>query len=178
MGDYFGCMAAKRTSDRYFVVLGLGANLGASDRLENLRRAAAMLEERGAIAIVGRSSVFETPPAGGPPQPNYLNAAIGGTTRLPPEALLTETLAVERALGRLRPDALRWGPRTIDIDILWSDAGAFTSAALVIPHPRLVERAFALQPLLEIAPDAADPGGLRYAGLPAARERLRRVASL
>jgi 2-amino-4-hydroxy-6-hydroxymethyldihydropteridine diphosphokinase len=161
---------------RYQVVLGLGSNLG--DRLANLRRAVELVEKRGLLAVDGRSSVFESEPIG-PPQPDYLNAAVSGHTELQPEALLTELLAVERALGRTRPDPVRWGPRTIDIDILWSSAGSYESATLTVPHPRLAERAFALQPLLELVPDARDAQDRHtYAELEAARTPLRRVGAL
>jgi 2-amino-4-hydroxy-6-hydroxymethyldihydropteridine diphosphokinase len=132
-------------------VLGLGSNLG--DRVENLRAAAAALGD----AVVVRSGIYETPPAGGPQQPDYLNAALAVQTTLEPRALLQEILAIERDLGRVRPDPVRWGPRTIDIDILWWSGGAHDDGDLVIPHPRLQERIFALQPLLDVAPDARDP---------------------
>lgn len=161
----------------YFVVLGLGANLG--DRLANLRAATRMLEELGALSIGGRSGVYETAPAGGPPQPHYLNAAVRGQTVLAPEPLLEAALAVERALGRVRPDSIRWGPRTIDIDLLWMSTGSYCAPALTVPHPRLCERPFALRPLLDLVPDAHDPHTRTpYASLDTARCAIQRVASL
>ena len=154
-------------TEPYRVVLGLGSNQPShlGDPLALLRRAALLLEERDVLSIEGRSHVVASP-AVGPPQPDYLNAAVIGTTTLAYEALLEAILAIERELGRKRPDAVRWGPRTIDIDILWSDAGAYAGPALTIPHPRLRERSFALQPLVELAPEAIDPHtGERYADL-------------
>jgi 2-amino-4-hydroxy-6-hydroxymethyldihydropteridine diphosphokinase len=166
------------TTEPYRVVLGLGSNQPSNlgDPLTLLRRAAELLEERQVLAIEGRSHVVASP-AVGPPQPDYLNAAVIGTTTLAPETLLDAVLAIERMLGRQRPDAVRWGPRTIDIDILWSDAGAYAGPTLSIPHPRLRERSFALQPLLELAPEAIDPHtGARYSELEIAP--LPRVAIL
>jgi len=155
-----------------FFVLGLGANLG--DRLQNLRAAADAFD-----LVIARSGVYETPPAGGPPQPDYLNAAISLRTTLGPRALLDRALAVERQLGRRRPDPIRWGPRTIDIDVLWWQQGSHHDERLDIPHPRLTDRAFALVPLLELAPDACDPlSGARYADLATARSSIRRIADL
>ncbi len=136
-------------------VLGLGSNLG--DRLAWLRAAAARLEAPD-VRVIARSHVVETPPAGGPPQGPYLNAAVLVETALDPAALLARALDAERALGRVRPDAVRWGPRTIDIDVLWWSAGSHRREP-EIPHPRLRERPFALQPLLALVPDAADARG-------------------
>lgn len=149
-------------------VLGLGSNRG--DRLALLRSAVAALEANH-IAILARSEVYQTPPVG-PPQPDFFNAAIRVSTALEPDELLAATLSVEQRLGRTRPDPVRWGPRTMDIDVLWYAGGAITSPRLTVPHPRLPERAFALVPLLDVAPAATDPSGRRYADLPAARESL------
>ncbi len=161
----------------YHAVLGLGANLG--DRRAALARAAAALGALADVEILGYSRIYETPPAGGPPQPHYVNAAVSLVTSLPPARLHGAALAIERALGRVRPDAVRWGPRLIDIDLLWFSTGAFAAEGLVVPHPRLVERPFALQPLLELVPDARDPlSGARYADLPAARAPIRAVGAL
>ena len=149
-------------------VLGLGANLG--DRLQNLREAAAAFQE----LIVATSWVYQTPAAGGPAQPHYLNAAICIATALRPAELLERALASERRLGRQRPDPVRWGPRTIDIDILWWSGGVFDDGRLVIPHPRLQQRAFALQPLLDVLPNACDP----VSGEPYRCDELQRFAKL
>jgi 2-amino-4-hydroxy-6-hydroxymethyldihydropteridine diphosphokinase len=98
---------------------------------------------------------------GGPPQPEYLNAAVLLAFDGAPLELLDALLAIEARLGRVRAE--RWGPRTIDLDLLWIDGVAVEDARLEVPHPRLRERAFALVPLLEVAPEARDPRtGVRY----------------
>jgi 2-amino-4-hydroxy-6-hydroxymethyldihydropteridine diphosphokinase len=157
-------------------VLGLGSNLG--DRLDTLRQAESAIARISGLAIIARSRVYETPPAGGPPQPDYLNAALLVVTRLLPTDLMQQLLAIEQSLGRIRPDPIRWGPRTIDIDILWLSTGAVQAPSLIVPHPRLTERAFALQPLLDLCPDACDPrSGACYSALPAAHAPIRCLGS-
>ncbi len=139
------------------VVIGLGANLG--DRLATLREAAARIDEL--TPILARSHVWETAPVGGPEQPDYLNAALVIDWDRAPIALLDALMAIEADLGRVRsiPNA----PRTIDLDVLWIEGLVLDDPRLVVPHPRLHLRAFALAPLLEVAPDAADPrSGHRY----------------
>jgi 2-amino-4-hydroxy-6-hydroxymethyldihydropteridine diphosphokinase len=132
------------------VVVGLGANLG--DRQRQLRDAAAAL---GTIGIVrGVSALYESS-ALGPPQPDYLNAAVLLATHLAPLELLDALLRIETEMGRIRRQ--RWGPRHIDLDILWSDGLTYTEPRLTIPHPGLSERPFALLPLLDVAPIAIDP---------------------
>jgi 2-amino-4-hydroxy-6-hydroxymethyldihydropteridine diphosphokinase len=137
-------------------VIGLGSNLG--DRRALLAEAVRAL---GAVGHVGRvSPLYETAPVG-PPQPPFLNAALVLTTDLEPLALLDALLAIERRLGRVRLE--RWGPRLVDLDILWSADGAFDSERLTVPHPELRHRAFALRPLLDVRPDATDPrDGVSY----------------
>lgn len=132
------------------VVIGLGANL--DDRRRTLASAAS--EIGSFVAITAVSRLYETDPVG-PPQPDYLNAALRG--RYPADALdlLGRLLTVERAHGRERREP--WGPRTLDLDILWISGVEVTLPDLVVPHPRLRERRFALMPLLDVAPDAADP---------------------
>lgn len=133
------------------VVIGLGANLG--DRLATLREAASRI---GALAsIVRRSHVWETAPVGGPEQPDFLNAALLAEWRETPLALLDALMRIEFELGRVR--GVRNGPRTIDLDVLWIEGLVVDEPRLVVPHPRLHLRAFALAPLLEVAPDAVDP---------------------
>lgn len=137
-------------------VIGLGANLG--DRRATLASAARELETFG--RLLARSSLYETEPVG-PPQPRYLNGAVLLRTELGPEPLLAALLDVEKRLGRVRRE--RWGPRAIDLDILWLDGATHRSAELVIPHPSLRERPFALRPLLDVAPVARDPAdGIAY----------------
>ncbi|MCA9596934.1 MAG: 2-amino-4-hydroxy-6-hydroxymethyldihydropteridine diphosphokinase [Myxococcales bacterium] len=152
-------------------VIGLGSNLG--DRLARLRAGVQGCAENGTIVAV--STLFETDPVGGPKQGPYLNAALRLDSELSPETLLDALLAVERRQGRER--RVRWGPRTLDLDLLWSP-GLQRSVAPSLPHPRLAERGFALIPLLEVAPDARDPGsGRPYAELLPGQplEGLRRV---
>lgn len=91
----------------------------------------------------------------GPAQPDFCNAAILVRTDAPPEALLSIAMRIEQQLGRVREE--RWGPRTIDVDVLWIEGESYESDSLVVPHARLRERAFALAPLLDVAPDASDP---------------------
>lgn len=131
------------------VVIGLGANLG--DRLANLKEA---VERIGAIApVLSRSRVYETAALtlfGSPPQPDYLNAAALIEWNSDLHALLKETQRIENELGRVRTD--RWGPRTIDLDILWADGVTVAERDLVVPHPELLRRPFALLPLLDVMP--------------------------
>lgn len=126
------------------VYLALGSNLG--DRLANLRAAVASLEERG-IEVTARSSVWETPPvpAGQPP---FLNAAVAAETALDPPSLLRELKAIEHAFGR-RPGP-HWGPRPIDLDILFYGDQHIETPELTVPHARIAERAFVLSPLSDI----------------------------
>lgn len=126
------------------VVLGLGSNLG--DRAANLRAAVSLLQER-CLSVEQTSSVWETEPVG-PPQPAYYNAVIAGETSLTPLELLACTQAIEHILGRRRAE--RWGPRPIDIDILFYGEERIAEASLTVPHPRIAERAFVLAPLAEV----------------------------
>jgi 2-amino-4-hydroxy-6-hydroxymethyldihydropteridine diphosphokinase len=132
-------------------VVGLGANLG--DRLSTLRRAVVELAHHAHVEKTSR--VYATAPVGGPPQPEFLNAAALVLHDGEPLDLLDVLLSIEGRLGRVRAD--RWGPRTVDLDLLWIEGLAVDTARLVVPHPRLRERAFALVPLLEIVPGARDP---------------------
>lgn len=134
-------------------VVGLGSNLG--DRRAHLDHAAARVAALG--RVLARSAIYESAAWGGPDQEPYLNAALSLETALEPEGLLVALLEIERDLGRER--RVRWGPRTVDLDVLWADGVAFESAVLRIPHERLAERTFALGPLLDVAPDARPPGG-------------------
>jgi 2-amino-4-hydroxy-6-hydroxymethyldihydropteridine diphosphokinase len=132
-------------------VVGLGANLG--DRLATMREAVRRL---GAVARVEVTSrVYETAPVGGIAQGDFLNAAVRVAWDGTAEALLDELLRIERELGRVRAE--KWGPRAIDLDVLWIDGEIVATARVVVPHPQLLERAFAVVPLLEVAPGAIDP---------------------
>ncbi len=137
--------------------LGLGSNLG--DRLGNLQRAVDLLDAEAGIHIVATSRVWETDPVGGPDQPDYLNVVALLETELTPHALLSAAGRVETALGRVRE--VRWGPRTIDVDLLLVGDAVVDDADLVVPHPRMLDRAFVLLPLLELDPDPVLPDGTR-----------------
>jgi 2-amino-4-hydroxy-6-hydroxymethyldihydropteridine diphosphokinase len=112
--------------------------------------------------VLARSKVHETAPVGGPPQGDYLNAAVLLQTELEPVELMQRLLAIEASMGRVREPGKRNEPRVIDLDILWIEGIALDTETLVVPHPRLAERPFALGPLLEVAPDACDPTGRPY----------------
>lgn len=112
------------------------------------------------VTALASSRLYATAPVG-PPQPDFLNAAILVECMQSAPALLDSLLGIEAALGRVR--AARWGPRVIDLDVLWGPGLVVDEPALVVPHPRLAERDFALLPLLDVAPDARDPRtGARY----------------
>ena len=134
------------------VFLGLGSNLG--DREAALEEALRRLCGRG-LRVALRSSTWLTEPVGGPPQGPFLNAVVSGTTALSPEGLLRACLETEREMGRVR--TVRDGPRTIDIDILFYGDVRRETPGLTIPHPRLHERRFVLEPLFEIAPALRHP---------------------
>ncbi len=135
--------------------VGLGSNLG--DRSATLTRAIELLGRREGVEVVAVSSFHETEPVGYLDQPAFLNGAIAIETELQPEALLVELLSVERELGRTR-DGPRYGPRTVDLDLLLLDGMIVDGPGLTVPHPRLHERAFALAPLVELDPSLVVPG--------------------
>jgi 2-amino-4-hydroxy-6-hydroxymethyldihydropteridine diphosphokinase len=141
------------------VYIALGSNLG--NRAQNLALACEELA-RETIEIGAASSVYETEPWGPKPQGPYLNQVVRGTTELAPKALLARLLEIERTLGRERDGVERYGPRTIDLDILLYGGETLAEPDLQIPHPRMMERAFVLVPLAEIAPDLT-VGGLALA---------------
>lgn len=134
--------------------IALGSNLG--DRRDYLDRALAALQERPGVVVTQVSSYFDTAPVGGPPgQGNFLNAAAEVETDLAPAELMQVLLDVERTLGRVRSE--RYGPRTIDLDLLLYGDVICDEPDLVLPHPRLHERLFVLEPMAEIAPQARHP---------------------
>lgn len=145
------------------VYVGLGSNLG--DREATIRRAVDLIRATPGVQVVGVSSLRETPPWGPIEQPDYLNGALALETDLGPRALLDVLLDAERRLGRVRGDEQRWGPRTIDLDLLLFDDLTLDEPRLTVPHPRLHERRFVLEPLAELAPDALVPGHGRAAEL-------------
>ncbi len=133
------------------VLLSLGTNLG--ERRQNLRRAVRALDEEMAVTAV--SPVYETEPWGEPDQPDFLNICLAATTTQPPRQLLKSIKQIEQDLGR--EESYRWGPRLIDIDIIFYDDVVVAEKGLNIPHARLAERAFVLTPLADVAPDWVHP---------------------
>ncbi len=133
-------------------LLGLGSNVG--DRWEHLRGAVAGMPD-----VVEVSTVYETAPVGGPEQGPYLNCVVRLETDLSPRVLLGLCREREMAAGRVR--RVRWGPRTLDVDILWVDGESVDDEDLTVPHPRMYEWAFVLIPLRDVAPDLVNeiPGG-------------------
>ena len=145
-------MARSRGGVRAYV--GLGANLGA--REDTIRHAVDLLDAHPEVDLVAVSTLRETEPWGPVEQPRFLNGAAAIETSLEPRALLGVLLDVERRLRRVRDE--RWGPRTIDLDLLLYGDAVVDEPGLTVPHPRLRERAFALEPLLELDPDLVVPG--------------------
>jgi 2-amino-4-hydroxy-6-hydroxymethyldihydropteridine diphosphokinase len=135
--------------------VGLGANLGA--REETIMRAIELLGREDEVAVVAVSQIRETDPVGVIDQPRFLNGAVVLDTELAPRDLLDVLLRIERQLGRVR-DGTRWGPRTIDLDLLVYGDEEIDEPGLTIPHPRLRERRFALEPLAEVDPELVIPG--------------------
>jgi 2-amino-4-hydroxy-6-hydroxymethyldihydropteridine diphosphokinase len=141
------------------IVIGLGSNLDTPRR--QLERAHAQIARLDGVSVLALSKVYESAPLSSPidatfvvpEQPRYLNAAIKVGWSAAPTSLLTQLLSIEVALGRVRRE--RWGPRVIDLDLLWSSAGELRTPALLLPHPELERRAFALAPLLDVAPELA-----------------------
>ena len=138
------------------VVVGVGSNLGAREAA--IRCARVLLDARDGIEVREVSAIYETDPLG-PPQPHYLNAAFRLETTLQPPDLLSVLLRTERRLGRSRVSGERWGPRSIDLDLLWDQRGPHDSRALCVPHPELENRGFALAPLLDVAPELGEVFG-------------------
>ena len=142
--------------------VGLGANLG--DREATIRHAVVLLAEREGIEVLAVSALRETDPVGLEDQPRFLTGAAVLETTLGPRAMLETLLEVERMLGRTR-DGPRFGPRTIDLDLLLYDDETLDEPGLTVPHPRLHERRFALEPLAELDPALAIPGRGRVSDL-------------
>ena len=132
-------------------LLALGGNIG--DVRDTLDRAVDLLCDGVDTHMRARSSDYLTPPWGVADQPEFINMCLAVTTALTPRALLERARAVETALGRDRGAEVRWGPRRIDIDLLTYDDVTIDEPELKLPHPRMLERAFVLVPLAEIAPD-------------------------
>jgi 2-amino-4-hydroxy-6-hydroxymethyldihydropteridine diphosphokinase len=135
----------------HVVYIALGTNLG--NRLANLREAIESMPPE--VIVLAESNVYETPPWGYVDQPAFLNMVVKAETELEPEPLLEYLKQIEVELGR--EQNFRWGPRLIDLDILFYDDLVLDSPPLVVPHPRLQERAFVLVPLAEVAPEMLHP---------------------
>jgi 2-amino-4-hydroxy-6-hydroxymethyldihydropteridine diphosphokinase len=132
-------------------LIALGGNVG--DVRNTLERAIAALCDGTQVRLIAKSSDYRTPPWGDENQPPFVNLAIAVATELAPHELLARAQDVERRLGRERAKERRWGPRTIDLDLIAYDDIAFDTPDLTLPHPRWRERAFVLVPLAEIAPE-------------------------
>jgi 2-amino-4-hydroxy-6-hydroxymethyldihydropteridine diphosphokinase len=137
--------------------VGLGANLG--DREATIRRAVELLGAEPGVEVVAVSTLRETDPVGYADQPRFLNGAAAVVTRLSAPELLERLLAVERELGRVRGEGPRYGPRAIDLDLLLFGDEVVEEPGLSVPHPRLAERAFVLEPLHELDPGLRLPDG-------------------
>jgi 2-amino-4-hydroxy-6-hydroxymethyldihydropteridine diphosphokinase len=136
---------------RHTVYIALGTNLG--KRLANLQTAIQTLPPE--VIVLAESHIYETPPWGFEDQPAFLNMVVKAETELEPEELLQYLKGLEAELGR--EQNFRWGPRLIDLDILFYDDLVLDTPLLVIPHPRLQERAFVLVPLMDVAPELIHP---------------------
>ena len=141
--------------------VGLGANLGA--REETLRRALELLAAADGVSLLAVSQLRETEPVGVVDQPPFLNGAVALETTRTPRELLDLLLTIEASLGRVREE--RWGPRTVDLDLLVYGDEVVDAPGLRVPHPHLHERRFALEPLAELAPELDVPGRGRVSAL-------------
>ena len=146
----------------YHACLGLGANLG--DRIATLRAAVVALKSTDGIVVERTARVYDTAPIG-PVQPRYLNSAVRVAVSLEPLELLDAILDIERTHGRDRSRETRFGPRTLDLDVLYIVDVEVSHARLTVPHPRLRDRAFALAPLLDVMPEAHATYASDYARL-------------
>jgi 2-amino-4-hydroxy-6-hydroxymethyldihydropteridine diphosphokinase len=154
---------------KIFVYIGVGSNL--DDRCANIRAALCMLEAGGKVEIVTISRIIESEPQGGPPQGDYLNGVIKLKTLLGAHALLRFLKSIERRMGRKK--TVRFGPRIIDLDILLYGDKILTSKTLTVPHPRMFERAFVMEPLKEVA--AKDDYNIKYKHCPCAYRRRKKT---
>lgn len=136
--------------------LSLGANLG--DKAANMRQAVRLIAANESCTVVAASSLYVTSPVGVEDQPDFLNAVVAVSTTLTPSELLDLCREIEKKIGRKR--TIRWGPRVIDIDILLYEGVDIAENDLTVPHPHMMERAFVLAPLAEIAPELVVPGGV------------------
>ena len=133
-------------------VIALGSNLGDSKSIFS----EAIIQIGKSVEVQSISKFYETIPVGGPEQPNYLNAVLIGDTQMPPLELLTQLQSIENSAGRVREE--RWGPRTLDLDLIIYGDLLMKEELLTLPHPRAHERNFVLEPWVEIDPQAVLPG--------------------
>jgi 2-amino-4-hydroxy-6-hydroxymethyldihydropteridine diphosphokinase len=138
------------------VYVGVGANLGTPR--ETIAAALALLDQDSDVELVAVSTLQETDPVGYEEQPRFLNGVVQLGTELSPQALLARLLAIETRLGRVRGEGPRFGPRTIDLDLLLYGEETIDEPGLTLPHPRLHERRFVLEPLAELDPALEVPG--------------------
>lgn len=150
-----------RRSSLVTAFVALGSNL--DDPPAQIRRALLALAALPETRLVRRSSLYRNPPSGYPDQPDFVNAVAEIETRLAARELLERLLEIERVHGRVR--GVLNGPRTLDLDLLLYGGRTLRETGLAVPHPRMLDRAFVLVPLAEIAPDAVVPGGGRVADL-------------
>jgi 2-amino-4-hydroxy-6-hydroxymethyldihydropteridine diphosphokinase len=133
-------------------VIALGSNLGDSKSIFS----EAIIQIGKSVEVQSISKFYETIPVGGPEQPNYLNAVLIGDTQIPPLELITQLQSIENGAGRVREE--RWGPRTLDLDLIIYGDLLMKEELLTLPHPRAHERSFVLEPWVEIDPQAVLPG--------------------
>jgi 2-amino-4-hydroxy-6-hydroxymethyldihydropteridine diphosphokinase len=151
-------MSTGNTAERELVYVALGGNVGSQPEiLARMRRALELLRDVPGITVNKRSSVYRTPAWGLTNQPDFLNAVVEADASLEPAKLLDELKTIEQELGRQKRE--RWGPREIDLDILLFGSRIVDNDELSIPHPGLLQRAFVLLPLLELAPNVCLPDG-------------------
>ncbi|MET7298980.1 2-amino-4-hydroxy-6-hydroxymethyldihydropteridine diphosphokinase [Embleya sp. NPDC005575] len=143
------------------VVLALGSNLG--NRLETLQGAIDEIADTPGVSLLRVSPVYETDPVGGPEQGSYFNAVVEVRTLLTPDLILERGNSIEEAFQRVRVE--RWGPRTLDVDVIWFEHVVQDDPHLTLPHPRVHERSFVLAPWHDIDPEAEVPGHGRVADL-------------
>ncbi|TXH67192.1 MAG: 2-amino-4-hydroxy-6-hydroxymethyldihydropteridine diphosphokinase [Thiothrix sp.] len=157
--------------------IGLGSNQGES--ITTLNSALQQLAEHTEIQVEALSSFYQTKPVGPQDQPDYVNAVARLSTRLNAQELLAVLLETERLHGRVRNPKLRWGPRTLDLDVLLFGDAIIQETDLIVPHPELCKRAFVVYPLFELAPDLVLPNGtsLRACKAQLTAETLQLIAS-
>ncbi|WP_054956749.1 2-amino-4-hydroxy-6-hydroxymethyldihydropteridine diphosphokinase [Paenibacillus dakarensis] len=148
-------MNSQATSETSEAYIALGANLG--DREATLMEALKLLDGLQEVKVLRCSNIYETEPVGYADQPMFLNMAAAVSTTLDPHSILAEMQKIEQRLGRVRN--IHNGPRTVDLDLLWMEGLRLDTPELILPHPRMLERAFVLMPLADIVPEE-EPSGL------------------